>query len=280
MRFNVGDGVNLEHLVRDRDNEPAAATVALTVTSPSGVISTPTVTTDTVGTYSAATFVANEAGAWAYVWLVTGAVTDVQPGTFMVDAAEDRSYVSLSLLKSSLGITDTARDDLLDLARAAASEAVNRHTGRKFYRTAETTRTLTPRVARGSFGSVLLTPDIATLATLSTGSGASYAAWTAGTYEPVYFEDDDSATTIVGFRSVGSAWPTGSGRVRITAQWGWAAVPPAVEQATLILASRLFKRKDSPEGVAGSAEWGGIRLTRSDPDVARLLARYTLAAIG
>ncbi|MBL8926321.1 MAG: hypothetical protein JNM77_08780 [Pseudonocardia sp.] len=64
--------------------------------------------------------------------------------------------------------------------------------------------------------------------------------------------------------------------VRVTAVWGWSAVPDAVKQATLLQASRLLVRRDSPYGVAGSPEAGTeIRLLeRLDPDVAVVLAPY------
>jgi hypothetical protein len=64
--------------------------------------------------------------------------------------------------------------------------------------------------------------------------------------------------------------------VRVTALWGWSAVPPAIEQATLLQASRLLIRRDSPYGVAGSPEAGTeIRLlARLDPDVDVAVAPY------
>jgi hypothetical protein len=65
-------------------------------------------------------------------------------------------------------------------------------------------------------------------------------------------------------------------RVRVTAKWGWPAVPDTVVQATLIQASRLYRRKDSPEGVLGSAEWGTVRLGRVDPDVYALIQQLIL----
>jgi hypothetical protein len=43
---------------------------------------------------------------------------------------------------------------------------------------------------------------------------------------------------------------------------------------------RLFRRKDSPEGVTGSAEWGVVRLSRRDPDVWVLIEPYILPGFG
>lgn len=77
---------------------------------------------------------------------------------------------------------------------------------------------------------------------------------------------------------IAGPWPLGvPDAVTVTALWGWTSVPDAVVQATLMQASRLLARRDSPYGVAGSPEAGSeIRLlARVDPDVAVLLRHYT-----
>jgi hypothetical protein len=67
-----------------------------------------------------------------------------------------------------------------------------------------------------------------------------------------------------------AAYPT----VQVTAKWGWPTVPAEVSEATLILAQRLYSRKDSPTGVAGFGDYGVVRITAADADVARLLDPY------
>jgi hypothetical protein len=68
-------------------------------------------------------------------------------------------------------------------------------------------------------------------------------------------------------------------RVRVTARWGWPAVPAEVGMAALLLANRLYLRKNSPEGLVQTQEFGGVRLSRWDPDVEALLAPYVLPGI-
>lgn len=52
-------------------------------------------------------------------------------------------------------------------------------------------------------------------------------------------------------------------------------VPDAIKQACLIQASRIFSRKSSPYGIAGSPETGELRLLNSlDVDVQQLLAGF------
>ncbi len=64
--------------------------------------------------------------------------------------------------------------------------------------------------------------------------------------------------------------------VYVTAQYGWASVPVAVREATLLQAARLFKRQDAPFGVAGSPDLGSEMrlLAKVDPDVAVTLRDF------
>ena len=63
--------------------------------------------------------------------------------------------------------------------------------------------------------------------------------------------------------------------VKITGVWGFKAIPYEVELACKIQAARLFVRKQSPFGIAGSVELGTVRLnSRLDPDVEMLLKTF------
>lgn len=62
--------------------------------------------------------------------------------------------------------------------------------------------------------------------------------------------------------------------VQVTGQFGWIATPPAIVQATTILASKLLKRaREAPFGVliAGLEVSAVARIARTDPDVSWLL---------
>ncbi|WP_411132706.1 phage gp6-like head-tail connector protein [Streptomyces sp. 030-HV] len=194
-------------------------------------------------------------------------------------------YATRVELKAQLGIEadDTSRDTLLDKALKSASRGIDRATGRRFWLDdVATTRTyrLPGRIVREADGDVLLVDDIGAAAGLvvETGSGSSFAAFTG------YETSPDNAIAdgfpVTGLLRVNGSWGTSTTRVRITAQFGWPAVPDDVSEACLIQASRLFKRKDSPEGVMGSSEWGVVRLSRRDPDVWNLLEPYVLPGFG
>jgi hypothetical protein len=49
---------------------------------------------------------------------------------------------------------------------------------------------------------------------------------------------------------------------------------PEVAQAVLLMAARLYKRRQSPEGVAGWDEMGSVRIISRDPDVYALLEQH------
>ena len=63
--------------------------------------------------------------------------------------------------------------------------------------------------------------------------------------------------------------------VRIRGIFGFQEVPYEVQLACKLQAARLFVRKQSPFGIAGSIELGTVRLnSRLDPDVEMLLKTY------
>ncbi len=72
-----------------------------------------------------------------------------------------------------------------------------------------------------------------------------------------------SSTTLGSFPKTAKA-------IRVTAVFGWTAVPKLVVEATRILATERFARRNAAFGVAGSPELGNEMrlLERLDPDVA------------
>lgn len=64
--------------------------------------------------------------------------------------------------------------------------------------------------------------------------------------------------------------------VKVTARWGWTTVPAGVVQATLLVASRFFRRRDSTFGIISSPDGSeNSRLLGTvDPDVQRMLKGY------
>ncbi|MGW3346796.1 hypothetical protein ACWDA3_26085 [Nonomuraea rubra] len=236
---------------------------------------------------------------YTFVWQVPagadqGSYTAVLDGTSGGDPVEVESevfvtslpvYLSLADLKESVHITDTDRDAALARALAAASRSIDLTTGRRFWLDAEASaRVINPRgrITRDDDGEHLLIDDLGAVDDLvvEIGRGSSWTDITAS----VEAEPTDALAKlrpITSLLRVGGSWPSGGGqRVRVAERWGWPQYPDQVVQASGILAMRLFKRKDSPEGVLGSAEWGVIRLSRNDPDVYGLIQPFILPGFG
>lgn len=194
-------------------------------------------------------------------------------------------YAQLATLKSMLNIetADTTSDALLSMALTTASRAIDRMTSRRFWLDAAPTQRIynpNQRAAWDATGQLLMVDDIGDTSGLvvEVGSGSS---WTAITkYETVPENALADGRPITALLRVYGFWGYLQGRVRVTARFGWPTVPDEVVQATLIQASRLYKRKDSPEGVIGSAEWGVVRLARVDPDVQALVGNFALPGFG
>lgn len=195
------------------------------------------------------------------------------------------AYATVAELKEFIGIpdADTADDNVLELALDSATAQVERYCDRVF--TADALPTT--RVYQvDETGSIDIDP-VSTLTGLVVktdhdGDGVYETTWTINTdfrVEPL----NAPAAGVPWDRLVvlGTRWfPRLKYRpgVEVTARFGWpgGTPPAAVKHATLIQASRLFKRKDAPFGVAGSVEFGSeVRLLNEvDRDAQNLLRAY------
>jgi len=239
-------------------------------------------------------------GVYTYVWRIPDALTaglytatmsgqiDAAPvvRTLTITVTALPVYTTVALVKESLvagGDTAATRDVLIQQKISVASRAVEGHCGgRRFYLDAEATpRVLNPRKRsrRDRNGDHLLVDDIGSTDGLvvEVGSDGNWVDITSS----VELEPTDAAARGRPYTSIlrSTSWLL-EPRVRVTAKWGWPTVPEAVQEATLLQTLRLLKRKDSPEGVLGSAEWGVVRVSRVDPDVAELLAPFALDGFG
>lgn len=76
------------------------------------------------------------------------------------------------------------------------------------------------------------------------------------------------------------SWPV-AGVAADAPDWAGPGVAHLVQGATM-LAARLFRRKDSPAGVAAFGDLGPVYVQRNDPDIALLLqlGAYAKPAVG
>jgi hypothetical protein len=177
-------------------------------------------------------------------------------------------YVSVPELKGFIGLADTIDDVVMMPAISAASRAVDHATGRQFGKVAaaeQRTYRARPDYELGYL--VVDVDDYQTAPTAVTVDGTTVATYVK---EPFNAAQKGRPWTRIAFTADSEATPDSHPHeVVVTALWGWAAVPTPVKQATLLQTSRLFSRRHSPFGVAGSLEFGSeIRLlSRLDPDV-------------
>lgn len=189
-------------------------------------------------------------------------------------------YTTLTIIKAYLGITDTDDDTDLEGAVEAASRHIDQVCGRWFYaRTAET------RYCTAEYSRVLSVDDLLTLTTLQTdedGDGTYEITWAATDYNLVPYTATQQTppkpyTEIETSDSGLYAFPRGIRRgVKIVGDWGYcteANQPPTLKRACLILAARIFQRKNAIFGVAGTSPLGleTIKPVPDDKDIVAML---------
>jgi len=191
-----------------------------------------------------------------------------------------QGYATLAEVKAALRIQDSIDDSLLEMAIESASRLVDAYCARSFYNAGTASRYF---VADNDFLTNI--DDAVTITEVATDTSAD------GTYDVVWQADDYQLEPLNG-RVDGLVWPYnairaigdytfpiwgGEALVKVTATWGFSAVPTAIKQATIIQASRIFKRLDSPLGVLSSPDLGFIRVgSRLDPDVSQLVDSYRI----
>lgn len=186
-------------------------------------------------------------------------------------------YATLNELKASLRITDNVDDALLELAIESASREIDSSCERTFYNMGTATRYF---VAQDAFYTEI--DDLISITHLKTdpdGDGSYTITWSASDYqlEPLNGFVGGIISPSTGIRAKDTyLFPLEEGEalVEVRGVWGWSATPVAVKQATIIMASRLYKRNDSPLGVAGFGDIGVVRVAKLDPDVEALIMPF------
>jgi hypothetical protein len=195
-------------------------------------------------------------------------------------------YATRNQVKAALriGTADTLDDDLIDNCVGAASRLIDGYCNRRFWQSG----TAEARVFQAEDSFYCSIDDIAgtalTLKTSTQADGTFDLTWSRSDYqlEPLNGNLDGLTWSYDKIRAVGDyLFPTVNANygeqalVQVTAIFGWPSVPEPITQATIIQASRIFKRYDSPLGVAGFGDLGAIRVSRFlDPDMAQLVEPY------
>ena len=194
-------------------------------------------------------------------------------------------YATLAQVKSALRIpsADATDDSLIEMAVESASRLVDAYCGRNFIYggTAATTRYF-----QADDPYVVQIDDARSISQVQTSSSED------GVYDVTWdltpHTGDVQAEPLNDYVG-GIVWPYTRLRaigdyvfpvdkettVKVTAVFGWPNIPVTVTQATVLQASRIFARLQSPLGVAGFGDMGIMRVSRGlDPDVAQLIEGY------
>ena len=174
--------------------------------------------------------------------------------------------------------TGTAHDTNTDRAIETASRSIDQFCVRRFYQDSTVqTRYYSPvdfrhlevddiSVATG----LLVTEDISLDDTFET-------SWTVDDYTSANgfrLMPENTGPPFNRLEALNSSWPRLRRSIKVIAKFGFATVPTEVEQACLLFAVRLYKRKDTPFGILSSPQGPSARLPQMDPDIANTIGHF------
>lgn len=173
-------------------------------------------------------------------------------------------YATLSELKAYMGNDISGADTQLTEALASASQEIEEFCGRQFNNAGGTSA----RLYRPTDKRTVWVDDFWT----TTGFQLETDTDDDGVFDQVWLTSEYDLKPYGGIRSGMSGWPFLEicavdwqtfpdgyrASVKVTANWGWAAVPDMVHQACLELAASTYALRNARLGVAGSDQFGSI----------------------
>jgi hypothetical protein len=171
----------------------------------------------------------------------------------------------------SIPASNTDYDAELDDALNSASREIERFTNRQYNRVeTATAREFEPFTCDYIWITDFWTATDLVIKTDENNDGVFERTWTTADYELYPRNNQEFGVSGFPFYKIFPSKnhlfpisPRGGrrGTLQVTAKWGWEEVPAQVKIATLALAARNFQMKDAPLGVAGSSEFGHIKVT-------------------
>ena len=194
-------------------------------------------------------------------------------------------YCTLADVKAALRITDTIDDALLENSINSASRMIDQYCNRYFYSTSANE----VRYYQANDGFICWIDDAQSISEIKTSSTDPLifdTTWESGDYQvlPANRWANGAYYPITGITATDNylfpVWAD-MALVKVTGQFGWSSVPEPIKFACIIQASRLFKRLESPLGVAGVSDIGIMRVGANiDGDVAQLINPFRLLRTG
>ena len=287
--YEAGQDVTLTVEWRESPGGPLAAVTGVTITITPAAGGAAVLGPTTAGVSTPATGINActwtpagnlPAGTYLVLWSGVDSNGDLVSATELITVVTPTDlYTDLPTMYEALGKNgvDPDADVLIVKAIRAACRLIDRRTGRRFYADQTASARTFPVVGHMQYTGgeqVLLVDDIATAdGLLVTSAGVSLTGWATGPDNALVYGRPITQLSAPG------GWLPASGRITVTARWGWPAVPDEIAQAAQLLAARLYRRKDSPQGVLGNSEFGVTRVSRIDPDVEALIAPFVIPVI-
>jgi len=194
-------------------------------------------------------------------------------------------YCTLADVKAALRITDTIDDALLENSINSASRMIDQYCNRYFYSSSAGE----VRYYKANDGFTCWIDDAQSISELKTSSTDPLifdTTWDTDDYQvlPANRWANGAYYPITGINATDNllfpVWAN-IALVKVTGQFGWSSVPEPIKFACIIQASRLFKRLESPLGVAGVSDIGIMRVGANiDGDVAQLINPFRLLRTG
>jgi hypothetical protein len=180
------------------------------------------------------------------------------------------AYIQLAELKRYMAPLNNTNDNDTDLQEAidSSTEEINRICHRDFNDSGNVSARSYQPFWDPDNGPTVITDDFSTTEGLIVACG-----------ETVY---DIASLTLYPENGLmqGSPWPftkicgSFTGKVTVTARWGWANVPAPVKQAAYQIAQNVYQLKDQRLGIAGSDQFGQVITVRESGPAMRKLSRY------
>ncbi len=212
-----------------------------------------------------------------YKTVATGGIAaEIVVNETLVDEAAGASVVITD-------VTNPIDDAVFESVVEAISRLIDERTGRRFFTTSEDET----RYFTAENSDLLRIGDIVSLTSIKTdedGDRVYERTWSATDYDLEPFNAALDGKPYSQIRTTPNglyAFPTTRKGVQLVGKFGWSAAPKLAKEACLLQAERIFKRKDAPFGVLGSAEMGqSIVIPKFDPDVEQMLAPLVRLRIG
>lgn len=199
--------------------------------------------------------------------------------------AVTNGYCTLADVKAALRIQDTVDDALIENSINSASRLIDQYCNRYFYSgTAGEVR-----YYKANDGYMCWIDDaqaITEVMTAATDPTIFDTTWEASDYQvlPINRVANGGYYPITAITATDNyLFPVWAdiALVKVTGTFGWPSVPEPIKFAAIIQASRLFKRLESPLGVAGVSDIGIMRVGANiDGDVAQLINPFRLLRTG